>query len=111
MLSVSMSDVIDGRVTMPFTDLARHSARMPQPHVLPRTPLSSDAPTALATWNLYSRIRRDGLSARVVWTQRYQITAEQLPITDRQLNQNKNSDRPENRVHSAKSKAQPRPTA
>ena len=40
---------------------------------------------ALATANLTSRIRRGGLSAREIWTQRYQITAEQLPITDRQL--------------------------
>ena len=31
---------------------------------------------ALATGNLNSRIRRDGLSARDVWTQREQCTAE-----------------------------------
>ena len=39
--------------------------------------LVSTVTLALATANLNSRIRRDDLSARDVWTQRDQITAEQ----------------------------------
>ena len=42
----------------------------------------SDVTLALATANTNSRIRRDGLSAREVWTQRDQLTGEQLPIVD-----------------------------
>ena len=65
----------------------------------------STATLVLATANLNSRIRRDGLSARDVWTQRDQITAEQLPITDRQLILNQYSSTAGNHAHSAKSKA------
>ena len=47
----------------------------------------SNITPALATANMNSRIRSDGLglSAREVWTQRDQLTGEQLPIVDRQL--------------------------
>ena len=40
---------------------------------------------ALVTANMKSRIRKVGLSAREVWTQRYQITGVQLPVEDRGL--------------------------
>ena len=52
-----------------------------------------------------TRIRIDGLSAREVWTQKDQISAVQLPITGRQLILNQNSNRADNHVHRAKSKA------
>ena len=42
----------------------------------------SDVTLALATANTNSRIRRDGLSVREVWTQRDQLTGEQLPIDE-----------------------------
>ena len=45
----------------------------------------SDVTLALATANTNSRIRRDGLLAREVWTQCDQLTGEQLPIVDRHL--------------------------
>ena len=45
----------------------------------------SDVTLALPTANSNSRIRRDGLKVREVWTQRDQLTDEQLPIVDRQL--------------------------
>ena len=69
---------------------------------------------ALATANTNSRIRRDGLSAREVWTQRDQLTGEQLPIVDRQLIISQNFSRQQNHTPSAKSKARGRtnlPTA
>ena len=45
----------------------------------------SDATLALATANIFSCIRRDGLLAQEVWTQLNQVTGEQLPIVDRKL--------------------------
>ena len=69
---------------------------------------------ALVTANTNSRIRRDGLSAREVWTQRGQLTGEQLLIVDRQLIFSQNYSRQKNHTPSAKSKARGRtnlPTA
>ena len=60
---------------------------------------------ALATANLNSRICRGGLLDSEVWTQRDQITAEQLPVTDRQLILNQYSSRACNHAHSAKGNA------
>ena len=68
----------------------------------------SDVTLALATANTNSRIRRDGLSAQEVWTQRDQLTGEQLPIVDRQLILSQNYSRQQNRAPSAKSKARGR---
>ena len=65
----------------------------------------SDVTLALATANTNSRIRRDGLSAREVWTQRDQLTGEQLPIVDRQLILSQNYSRQQNHASSSKSKA------
>ena len=65
----------------------------------------SDITLALATANTNSRIRRDGLSAREVWTQLDQLTGEQLPIVDRQLILSQNFSRQQNHTSSAKSKA------
>ena len=68
----------------------------------------SDVTLALATANTNSRIRRDGLSAQEVWTQRDQLTGEQLPIVDRQLILSQNYSRQQNHASSAKSKARGR---
>ena len=68
----------------------------------------SDDTLALATANANSRIRRDGLSAREVWTQRDQLTGEQLPIVDRQLILSQNYSCQQNHAPSAKSKARGR---
>ena len=68
----------------------------------------SDVTLALATANTNSRIRRDGLSAQEVWTQRDQLTGEQLPIVDRQLILSQNHSRWQNHTASAKSKARGR---
>ena len=68
----------------------------------------SDVTLALATANTNSSIRRDGLSAREVWTQRDQLTGEQLPIVDRHLILSQNYSRQQNHAPSAKSKARGR---
>ena len=68
----------------------------------------SDVTLALATANTNSRIRRDGLSAREVWTQRDQLTGQQLPIVDRQLILSQHFSRQQNHTPSAKSKARGR---
>ena len=68
----------------------------------------SDVTLALATANTNSRIRRDDLSAREVWTQRDQLTGEQLPIVDRQLILSQHYSRLQNHPSSAKSKARGR---
>ena len=68
----------------------------------------SDVTLALATANTNSRIRRDGLSAQEIWTQRDQLTGEQLPIVDRQLILSQNYSRQQNHAPSAKSKARGR---
>ena len=52
-----------------------------EPEGGPITPLT----LAQATASLNARIRHGGLSAREIWTQRDQITLEQLPINDRKL--------------------------
>ncbi len=60
---------------------------------------------ALATANMNCRIRHGGLSAREVWTQRDQVTGEQLPLVDKQLISLQNNSRIQNHPASAKSKA------
>ena len=64
---------------------------------------------ALATANMNSRIRKGGLSAKEVWTQRDQITGEQLPINDRQLIMQQHFNRQQNHGLSAQSKAHGKP--
>ena len=66
------------------------------------------ATLALVTANANSRIRCDALVAREVWTQRDQLTGEQLPIVDRQLILSQNYSRQQNHAPSAKSKARGR---
>ena len=68
----------------------------------------SDVTLALATANTNSRIRRDGLSAHEVWTQRDQLTGQQLPIVDRQIILSQHFSRQQNHTPSAKSKARGR---
>ena len=60
---------------------------------------------AMATASLNSRIRRDGLSSREIWTQRDQFTGEQLPFEDRELVQRQHEARLRDHKSSEKSKA------
>ena len=60
---------------------------------------------ALATASLNSRIRRDGLSAREIWTQRDQFTGAQLPFEDRDIVKRQFEARLGNHGPSAKAKA------
>ena len=60
---------------------------------------------AHAVANKNSRIRRDGLSAREIWTQRDQMTGETLPTVDRDIILSQNAARKKNHLPSAKSKA------
>ena len=69
----------------------------------------SDVTLALAMANTNSCIGCDGLSVREVWTQRDQLTGEQLPIVDRQLILSENYSCQQNHTSSAtKSKARGR---
>ncbi len=52
-----------------------------------------------------ARIRHSGLLAREVWTQRYQVTGDQLPIQDRHLIIQQHMSCTYNHAASAKSKA------
>ena len=64
---------------------------------------------AHAVANMNSRIRRDRLSAREIWTQRDQMTGEPLPIVDRDIILRQNAARKKNHLPSAKSKASGKP--
>ena len=63
---------------------------------------------ALATANTNSRIRRDGLSARELWTQRDQLTGSQLPFDDEALKRSQFGSRQKNHSASSASKARGR---
>ncbi len=67
-------------------------------------PLSSVS-LALITASLNARIRREGLSARELWTQRDQLTGKQLPIDDQDVILNQHRSRRANHSPSAKSKS------
>ena len=60
---------------------------------------------ALATATMNMRIRRDGMSARELWTQRDQLTGEQLPLDDRQIILSQQLSRSHNHGPSSTSKA------
>ena len=64
---------------------------------------------ALATSATNSRIRRDGLSSRELWTHRDQLTGSQLSIDDKMVISNQSASRHKNHPVSAKSKAHGRP--
>ena len=59
---------------------------------------------AVATSRLNSRLRSNGLSARKLWTQRDQLTSEQLPISDREIILKQHVQRMKNHPYSQKSK-------
>ena len=63
---------------------------------------------AVATANTNSRVRRDGLSARELWTQRDQLTGSQLPFDDEVVKISQAASRARNHPSSAKSKARGR---
>ena len=54
-------------------------------HLIPEGGPISELNLALSTANMNARIRQHGLSARELWTQRDQLTGEQLPVDDRQV--------------------------
>ena len=58
---------------------------------------------ALLTANKNFHIRHDGLSAHKVWTQRNQLTDQQLPIVDRQVVLSQKFSHHQNHLSSAKS--------
>ena len=60
---------------------------------------------ALATSNMNSRVRRDGLSSYEIWTQRDQFTGKQLNVIDKDIITSQTKSRNRNHVHSAKSKS------
>ena len=74
-------------------------------HIEPEGGPVSPLLLSLATASMNSRIRSPGLSARELWTQRDQITGEQLPIEDRQIILNQHEARLKNHGPSARSKA------
>ena len=63
---------------------------------------------ATATANTNSRVRRDELSARELWTQRDQLTGSQLPFNDEVVMASQAASRKRNQASSAKSKARNR---
>ena len=94
----------------PVAERAVEELGMELLHLSPEGGPTSAVSLALATANMNSRIGRDGLSAHEVWTQRDQLTDEQLPIVDRQLMLSQNFSRKLNHLPSAKSKARGRST-
>lgn len=70
----------------------------------------SKASLAIATATMNQRIRFAGLSAAEIWTQRDQITGDQLAFADQTLIMSQQSNRLQNHPHSATSKARQRPT-
>lgn len=75
----------------------------PESHEISTTTL------ALAVANLNSRIRDPGLSSYELWTQRDQVSGEQLPIDDDALIENQHNNRLNNHRSSEKSKASGKP--
>ena len=67
----------------------------------------SQVTLALATSAMNSRVRRDGLSSRKLWTQRDQFTGNQFPVSDEALIQSQASAREKNHTSSALSKLHP----
>ena len=60
---------------------------------------------AQETANMNSRVRRDGLPSRELWTQRNQVTGKQLPINDQEVFQNQIRSREQNHPSSTRPKA------
>ena len=54
-------------------------------HISPDGGPVTNLTICLATANLNSRIRKEGLSVNVMWMQHDQVTGEQLPIDNRQI--------------------------
>ena len=65
----------------------------------------SPALLSIAVANLNSRYRRNGLSSHEIFTQRDQVTGEQLPISDRELIIQQQKDRMKNHQFSETAKA------
>ena len=74
-------------------------------HICPEGGPISRFNLALATANMNRRIRHSGLSSFEIWTQRDQITGDQLPINDIQIILSQQFGRVQNHSSSARSKA------
>jgi hypothetical protein len=74
-------------------------------HIAPEGGAVSALTLSLATANMNSRIRSSGMSAREVWTQRDQVSGDQLPVEDRKLMLDQHALRKKNHTSSATSKA------
>ena len=74
-------------------------------HICPEGGPISRFNLALATANMNRRIRHSGLSSFEIWTQRDQITGDQLPINDRQIILSQQFGRVQNHSSSARAKA------
>ena len=73
-------------------------------HQLPGGGAVTELGLAIAVSRLNSRLRRDGLSAHELWTQRNQFTQEQLPLDDRETIINQQKAREINHSYSEQSK-------
>ena len=74
-------------------------------HICPEGGPVTMVTLALATANMNSRIRHHGLSAKEVWTQRDQVTGDQLALDDRQIILKQHCERSLNHGASALSKS------
>eukprot|EP00918_Siedleckia_nematoides_P075560 GHVU01165387.1.p1 GENE.GHVU01165387.1~~GHVU01165387.1.p1 ORF type:complete len:409 (-),score=26.42 GHVU01165387.1:8-1234(-) len=70
-----------------------------------RVALVTPLTLSIAIARLNSRVRRQGLSSREIWTQRDQFTNEQLPIVDRNIILDQHNKRMKNHPYSEKAKA------
>ena len=73
-------------------------------HLQPGGGAVNELTLAIAISQLNSRIRQGGLSSLELWTQRDQLTGEQVPIVDKDVIQRQHSTRVANHPHSAYSK-------
>ena len=73
-------------------------------HQLPGGGAVTELGLAIAVSRLNSRLRRDGVSAHELWTQRKQFTLEQLPLDDRETIINQQKAREINHSYSEESK-------
>ena len=90
---------------IPVAERAVQEIEMEILRIQPEKGQVSRVTLAIATANTNSRVRRDGLSSRELWTQRDQITGSQLPFDDETLMSSQSSSRRKNHLSSAKSKA------
>ena len=92
----------------PVAERAVQEMEMELLRIQPEKGPVSKVTLALATANTNSRVRRDGLSARELWTQRDQLTGSQLPFDDEALKRSQVTSRQDNHKFSSACKARGR---